>query len=142
MEVISSIRKWKLFQVSENGSYFKHKEMTPMFVILLPLFVGRIVGEPSSRSMILSVATDKSFTPSNLSTLLSQSLALTSLKCAQLCFVSSDCQVATYNTSGSSCSIYNVNVSAGSILSILSFTTYVVISVFPSYIPGKRRCIF
>jgi hypothetical protein len=125
-----------------NRRHLKHKKMTITFVILLLLFVSRAIGEPSTRSMILNIETDKSFTPSDLSTLRSQSLALTSLKCAQLCFVSSDCLVATYNTSGSSCSIYNVNVSAGSVLNMFSFTTYLVISVFPPHNPGKRRCIF
>ena len=110
--------------------------MTAIFLILL--LVGRVVSEPSSRSMILNIETDKSFSSSNLSTLLSQSLVLTSLKCAQLCLVISDCQVATYNTSASNCSIYNVNVSAGSLLSSYSHTTYLVISVFPAHIPGKR----
>lgn len=123
-----------------NGSNFKYKTMKNIFLILL--LIVRVVGEPSSRSMMLNIETDKSFSPSDLSTLLSQNPVLTSLKCAQLCLVSSGCQVATYNRSDSSCSIYNVNVSAGSLLSSFSHTTYIVISVFPSHIPGKRKYIF
>jgi hypothetical protein len=113
-----------------------------MSLILLLLVVGHVVGESSSQSMMLNIEADKSFLPSNLSTLVSQSLVLTSVKCVQLCLMSSNCQVATYNTSDSSCSIYNVNVSAGSLLSSFSHTTYLVISVFPPHITGKRRRIF
>jgi uncharacterized membrane protein len=140
------ILKWYPFpdvtMTCGNASHFKYKEMKAIFLTLLLLLVGRVVDEQSSRSMMLNIETDKSFSPSDLSTLLSQSLVLTSLTCTQLCLVSSDCQVATYDTSDSSCSIYNVNVSAGSLISSFSHTTYLVISVFPPHIPGKRRCIF
>ncbi len=116
--------------------------MKALFLILLLLLIGCVVDEPSSRSMMLNIETDKSFSPSDLSTLVSQSLVLTSLKCAQLCLVSNDCQVATYNKSDSSCSIYNANVSLGSLLSSFSHATYLVISAFPPHTHGKRRCIF
>ncbi len=125
-----------------NGNHFKHKKMKVIFFILLLLHVGRVVDEPSSRFMMLNIEIDKSFSPPDLSTFLSQSLVLISLKCVQLCLMNSDCQVATFNTSDSSCSIYNVNVSAGSLLSSFSHTTYLVISVFPPHIPGKRKCTF
>ncbi len=108
-----------------------------MSLILLLVLAGRVVAESSSQSMMLNIEADNSFLPSNLSTLVSQSLVLTSVKCAQLCLISSNCQVATYNTSDSSCSIYNVNLSAGSLISSFSHTTYLVISVFPPYISGK-----
>ncbi len=120
-----------------NGCHLKHKEMTTMSLILLLVLAGRVVAESSSQSMMLNIEADNSFLPSNLSTLVSQSLVLTSVKCAQLCLISSNCQVATYNTSDSSCSIYNVNLSAGSLISSFSHTTYLVISVFPPYISGK-----
>jgi hypothetical protein len=134
--------KWMSFSACGSGCHFQHKEMTTIFLILLLPLVGRVVGEPSSRSMMLNIEADKSFSTSDLSTLLSQSLVLTSLKCVPLCLATSGCQVATYNTSDSSCSIYNVNVSAESLLSSFSHTTYLVISVFPPPIPSKRRCLF
>ena len=112
--------------------------MTAIVLLLLLLRFKHVVGEPTSRSMMLHIEADKSFSPSDLSKLLSQSQAFTALECAQLCLVSNNCQVASYNGSGSSCSIYSVNVSAGSLLSSYSHTTYVVISVFPPPILGKR----
>ena len=113
--------------------------MTAIVFKLLLLLVSHIAGEPISRSMMLHIEAEQSFSPLDLSTLLSQGLTLTPRACAQLCLLSSGCQVASYNASESSCSIYSVNMLAGSLLSSASHTSYLVISVFPSPIPRKLQ---
>ena len=115
--------------------------MTTIDILLLLLFFGCGVGEATSRSMMLHIEADKFFSPSDPTALLSQSLVLTSLKCAQLCLVSNGCQLATFDTSQSSCSIYSANVSSGSLLSGSFYTTYLVISVFLPPILGMKSFI-
>ena len=111
--------------------------MAATIVKLLLLLVSHVAGEPTSRSMMLHIEADQSFSPLDLSTLLSQRRTITPRACAHLCLLSHGCQVASYNASDSSCSIYSVNVLAGTLLSSLSDTSYLVMSVFPLPSLGK-----
>ena len=117
-------------------------EMAVTVLTLRLLLVGSFFGQTIPRSMIMHIEADTCFSPSNLTTIYSQILTRTSLNCAQGCLASDGCRVASYTSLDSTCSIYNVYASEGSLLSSFSDTTYVVLSVTPTSVPGKDRCLF